>query len=418
MPNENLNTSANLNTSESLNIRHLRAFREVARCKSVSLAAKNAHLSQPAVTQAIGNLSKTLGVVLFERRSDGMFVSEIGAAFLDRVDRALEHLKIGARETARLGQRQQGAGFAHFDRLLTSVQLRALIATADASNFSMAARQIGISQPSLHRAARNLEQLCGVKLFNTAPQGVSLTLAARELTRRSKLAFAELKQGLDQVGAYLGRDSTHIVVGSLPLARTHVLPFAIASMIDERDGVQVRIVDGPYEELLHRLRQGDLDLMVGALRTPPPVDDIVQQPLFDDPLAIIVGKNHPLIDQKNLTLDHTLKYPWVAPPKPTPSGTYLFESLGIGDMSQTPVRVVSSSLALLRGLMDSGPFITIISLHQARHEISQKLFVPLPIDLPDSSRPIGMTFRADWRPTPTQERFVQLLVEAGKTVKP
>ncbi len=187
-------------------------------------------------------------------------------------------------------------------------------------------------------------------------------------------------------------------------------------MIDERDGVQVRIVDGPYEELLHRLRQGDLDLMVGALRTPPPVDDIVQKPLFDDPLAIIVGKKHPLIGRKNLTLEHTLKYPWVAPPKPTPSGTYLFESLGIGDMSQTPVRVVSSSLALLRGLMDSGPFITIISLHQARHEISQKLFVPLPIDLPDSSRPIGMTYREDWRPTPTQERFVQLLVEAGKNL--
>ena len=38
------------------NIRHLRVFRRVAQCHSVSAAAEKEHLSQPAVTQAISKL--------------------------------------------------------------------------------------------------------------------------------------------------------------------------------------------------------------------------------------------------------------------------------------------------------------------------------------------------------------------------
>lgn len=396
------------------NIRHLRVFREVAQCKSVSMAAKREHLSQPAVTQAISKLAKVLGVKLFERRSDGMYTTDVGNGFLFRVNKALEHLQAGAREAVRLGQRQGGRGFPHFDRLLTTAQLRALIATADAHNFSMAAREIGISQPSLHRAARNLEQLTGMQLFKTAPEGVSLTLAAQELARRAKLAFAELQQGNDEVNAYLGRDSTHIIIGSLPLARTSILPRAIAEMVAERDGVQIRVVDGPYREMLHRLRHGDMDVVVGALRDPAPTDDIRQEPLFDDPLILVVGAGHPLLTRKNITLEDTLTYPWITPPRTTPAGTYLFETLRIDEAENTPIRAVSSSLALLRGILGAGPFITIISPHQASYEIEHGLFVPLPIALPNSHRPIGLTFRKDWHPTPTQRTFVELVRKAAR----
>ena len=117
------------------------------------------------MTQAIAKLEEDLSVPLFERRRDGMFVTEIGAQFLERVERALDHLQAGAREAARTGSRQKGRGFSDFDRLLTAAQLRALVAVSEANNFSMAARSIGISQPSIHRAARNLERLSGLKLF-------------------------------------------------------------------------------------------------------------------------------------------------------------------------------------------------------------------------------------------------------------
>ena len=164
--------------SKTPNVRHLRVACEVARCRSVSAAAQRQHLSQPAVTQAVAKLEAELGVALFERRGDGVYATDTGGLFLARVERALEHLAAGAREATTIGQKQGARGFPHFDRLLTAAQLRALAAMSEASNFSMAARNIGISQPSLHRAARNLERLCGMTLFESAHEGVSLTPAA------------------------------------------------------------------------------------------------------------------------------------------------------------------------------------------------------------------------------------------------
>lgn len=395
------------------NIRHLRVFREVARCHGVSAAAEREHLSQPAVTQAIAGLEKQLNVALFERRSDGMFPTPAGAAFLTRVETALDHLRVGAREATRIGLKQKARGFRDFHRLLTTAQLRALAAMSEASNFSMAARNIGISQPSIHRAARNLERLSGLRLFNAALEGISLTPAATILAQRTKLAFAELQQGFDEIDKFLGQDSTHIVIGSLPLARTYILPTAIDAMVRASERVQIRVVDGPYDELLHRLRHGDIDCLIGALRLPPPVEDIRQEVLFEDPLAIVVGHGHPLAKRKCVTLDDTLEYPWVAPPKTTPAGSYLFDILRIQERPQTPVRVVSSSLVLIRGLLTTGNYITIISLHQIRHEHGQGLLVPLPVELAGSRRPIGLTFRRDWRPTQTQKQFISYLHEAS-----
>ena len=401
------------NGSMTPNIRHLRVFAEVARCHGISAAAEREHLSQPAVTQAIAKLEDELGVRLFERSRAGLHATEIGARFAERVERALQHLHVGAREAGRVGAKHGGRGFAAFDRLATHAQLRALTALSEAKNFSMAARALGISQPSIHRSARNLERLSGLTLFQTNSDGVVLTQAAQVLTHRTKLAYAELRQGFDEISDHLGRDSTRIVIGSLPLARTSILPAAIDAMVRARQGVQIRVIDGPYIELLRALRDGDVDLIIGALRDPPPVDAIDQEALFDDPLAIIAGRNHPLISKPDVSLADTLDYPWVAPPKTTPAGSYLFNTLRIEQRTETPVRVVTGSLVLMRGLLMAGNYLTMISLHQVRHEYAQGLLVPLPIALAGSNRPIGLTTRRDWRPTPTQAQFLTFLREAS-----
>ena len=275
-------------------------------------------------------------------------------------------------------------------------------------------RALGVSQPSVHRAARNLEKVTGIELFRSAPEGVSLTHAAQALAQRTKLAFAELKQGFEEIGEHLGRDSSVITVGSLPLARSFIMPRAINAMVAARPNVQIRVIDGVYETLLARLRSGEIDVLIGALRYPPPADDLAQERLFDDPLTIVAGARHPLAGRRNVSIAETLDWPWVAPPRPTPAGSYLFDTLRIHEREQTPVRVVSSSLALLRGLLTSGDYITIISAHQIRHEIEQGLLVPLDVALEASSRAIGLTFRDGWRPTPAQSLFLGLVRDAAR----
>lgn len=396
------------------NLRHLRVALEVSRSGSVTQAAKRVHLSQPAVTQAIGKLERELQVALFDRGHACLVPTETGRAFLARIERAFEHLANGARQALRVGGNGREHGFKNFDVLMTAPQLRALVALSDHRNFSIAAREIGLTQPTLHRAARNLESLAGLELFRTTPIGIELAPAAHLLIPSAKLAYAEIRQGLDEIKETLGRGRSRYVLGALPLARTMILPKAVNAMIRLSPKGQIQVIDGRYEELLRSLREGDIDCLIGALRHPPPADDVIQEPLVTDRLAIVTRPGHPLAGKNTVSLEDTLAFPWVAPPKNTPTGIYLSQTLRIAEMRQTPVRVVSSSLVFLRRLLQDGDYVTIISRHQIHDEIRQGMLSALPIKLKNSERMIGLTYRTNWRPTAGQERLLECLREASR----
>ncbi|WP_299351062.1 LysR family transcriptional regulator [uncultured Shimia sp.] len=402
-------------TVEFPNLRHLRAFKEVAERQSVSAAAAHVHLSQPAVTQAIGGLESRLELSLFDRRAEGMFATSAGQVFLTRVQRMFDHLESGSRQATQSAKAKSRGADTSFLHKISASQLRALIAIWETGSFSLAARKVGIAQPSVHRAARDLEKLAGVTFYTMSRKGVDLTQAAEDFARSVKIAAAELQQGYDEITLSRGQDSTRITVGSMPLSRTSILPQSIHDLMKENAGVQIRTVEGPYDELLRSLRYGDLDFLIGAMRDPAPSDDVLQETLFDDPLAIVAGPQHPLAGRNNLTLKDAMQFPWIAPPRTTPSGSYLYRRLGIGGLDNTPVRVVSSSLVLIRGLLARGDYVTIMSRHQIAIERAEGLMVPLDIALPSSLRGIGVTTRDGWMPTPTQARFLDLVRAAATT---
>jgi DNA-binding transcriptional LysR family regulator len=372
------------------------------------------HLSQPAITQAIAKLERLLQVTLFARSSSGMATSEAGLLLLKRAGRAFDLIKTGAQLCQHKSETRRSKGFSNFDQLVTSAQLRALLAVSDCGNFSLAARSVGVSQPSLHRLARDLERLSGVPLFTTVTRGVELTQSALILERHARLAFAELEQGFEELDATRGIDSARIMVGTLPLARSSILPNAINALSRLRPEVQVGVVDGPYDDLLHGLRHGKLDLIIGALRIPAPIDDVVQETLFHDRLAVVARNGHPLIGKRALSVRDLAGYPWVIPKRGPPTREHfdaLFRDAGL-DVPKGLIE--ASSLVLIRGLLLGSDRLTLVSAHQIQHEERMGTLQRLPIDLEHTSRPIGTTVRRDWYPTATQVLFLDLLRNASE----
>ncbi|MCY3879161.1 MAG: LysR family transcriptional regulator [Rhodobacteraceae bacterium] len=390
-------------------IRDLRIVQAVFRQGRVSIAADIIHISQPAATQSLLRVEKRLGATLFERRPEGMITTEVGELFRRRLARILELIRRGdslARErTARTDSRGKPF-YVH----CSPVQLRALLAISDAGSFSQAARDLGVKQPGVHRAARELSALAGFRLFEQTRQGVILTAAAAIFAHQVKLAMNEFRQSCFEINEFLGRDMTRINIGSMPLSRTANLPAATARLISEVGAaVQVNCVEARYGALLRDLRFGDLDFLFGALRYPKPAGDIEQEELFTDHLVVVASPSHPLTRSEAVTLRDTLDYPWIAPPRNTPSGAYLFETLGIGELKDTPVRIVSSSLVFLRSLLSHGTFVSIASARQVEADEKTGAVIRLPIELPDSERAIGLTFRSRWSPTPLQNRLLDII---------
>ena len=401
------------------NLRHLRAFVLVAEMGGVTRAASRIHLSQPAITQALAKLEERFATKLLEFGPEGMALTTAGTLLRDRVERALALVETGAREALRGEARRSGGGFANFEQLLTVAQLRALAAMATTRNFSLAARELGLSQPSVHRAARDLERLTGMTLFVTTRQGVDLTPAAEVLARHAALAHAELQQGFAEVSDSLGRDPGLIVVGAMPFGRTKLLPEALNHLSRERPLARVRVISAPYDGLLGRLRYGVIDVLLGALRDPLPIDDVVQEPLLDDPLAIVARAGHPLVSKGEVTYDDLLAYPWAVPGDETPTRAVFHQMFPPAAEAKMPGGMLeTSSLVLLRGVLAGSDRLTLLSARQALYEIDQGLLAVVPYPVSLGSRRIGLTTRRGWRPTPTQAILIDHLRSARSIYEP
>lgn len=378
------------------NFRHLRVLTAVAQTGSITRAAGMCHVSQPAVTQAIGKLERETRSELFQRTTQGLFLTPAGEALSTRVNRAFAILDPVLTELA-----------PRLRVTATSAQLHALVAMCEAENFTLAARRMGLAQPTVHRAVTQLEQEAGRALFERTAYGMIATRPALALAQAAQLAFAELDQGEADLADLSGREVGRIVVGAMPLSRSYFLARTVARFRERRPTLPIRVLDGPYHDLITGLRRGEVDFLIGALRDPAPIGDIEQQMLFDDSLVMVARRDHPLMHSRPLRLKALARYPHVVATGGTPTRQYfdrLFAEFGDG----APASIVETgSMILMRELLRVSDHIGCISRLQVAAEIDSGFITELPLELDGSSRPIGLTVRAGWVPTRAQAEFLE-----------
>ncbi|MDH5218961.1 MAG: LysR family transcriptional regulator [Gammaproteobacteria bacterium] len=85
-----------------MDIKELHAFITVADVKSVSLAAEQIHLTQPAVSKRIASLEIQLGTALFDRIGRQLKITEAGMAFLPLARNILQTVEDGKKAVQNL----------------------------------------------------------------------------------------------------------------------------------------------------------------------------------------------------------------------------------------------------------------------------------------------------------------------------
>jgi LysR family transcriptional regulator, regulator for genes of the gallate degradation pathway len=256
--------------------------------------------------------------------------------------------------------------------------------------------------------------LLGVPLFEKTSYGITPTRAAEELARRARLAFAEIEQARAEVHALSGGESGRTVIGALPLARSYLLPAALLEFTQEHPRHGVSIIEGTYEHLLSGLRSGESQVLIGALRDPAPAADVLQEHLFDDPLAIIVRAEHPLVRRRRPTAASLGKFQWIAPRAGSPLRVH-FDALLASTGVQMPTPPLEcNSLAAARAFLLESDRIMLLSAHQIHYEMQAGLLVALPHPAGKVVRPIGLTLRRNWNPTGTQQRLLEILRRSAR----
>ncbi len=371
----------------NLNLRHLRALSEIQRLGSISAAAATINLSQPAITQALVKLESQLKQSLFDRCPEGMTATDAALVLVPRINSALAHIA---------------------SPRVTMTQLRALIMLAQCGSFAGASLVTGLAQASLHRSIGDLALALKRALVERRGKGIALTEQGKRTVRAFRLARAELETGLTELASLQGIETGRIAIGAMPLSRARLLPAAVTGFHRQFPDARINIVEGSFQELIEPLRDGALDLMIGALRDPSPGKDVVQRPLFEDRSIILGRLGHPLASQSP-SIAQMAAYPWIVPAPGTPLRAQwekMFTDVGLPP-AQVPVEC-GSVITIRQILLDSN-FLTLLSPDQVAVELEAGWLTKIADTPPSQSRTIGLTTRNGWRPTTLQAAFLAVL---------
>ncbi|MYN29432.1 LysR family transcriptional regulator [Duganella levis] len=374
-----------------VSLRHLHAFNAVAASGGIRRSSESLYRASSAIARSVAALEGSLDAQLFERKGRGMLLTAAGDVVRKRAERIEAELHAVREEAMRLRDRND-AKVGGIEALLNERRLQATTLLAEMHHMPSVAHAMGVSQSAVSQAIARLEDMLGQPLFLRTAHGMVPTDAGRRWTESFERVLSELRHIPEDIAALAGVVLGVVTMGALPLARSQLLPTAIASVLKRHPQLHIRSLESPYEELTASLLSGRIDFIVGAQRAGA-ADVFESRSLFQDKAALVARSGHPLTRRSKLTLQDLRGYPWVL----SRSGTPLRESLvqffeRQGEAAPSPA-VETGDLALLRGLLVSSDMLTVLSAHQLHHEVQTGQLVVLPFEMPGMERSIGITTR-------------------------
>lgn len=387
---------------ELVNLMQVRAFVRVADLGSVSRASDALFRAQSVVTRAISELEMRLAVPLFERHANGMRLSNYGECVLPRARRVLAELESVPRL---LGMPSVEPLYLYQAR-----RLEVFVKLCETRHMQTVASHFGLSQPAVSSALKVLEGGCGQPLFERTPRGLQPTRVSHEILFPIRRALNELRHFDTDLSAMRGSLRGVVHVGALPLGRTRILPEAIVRLIAEHPGVQVITNESPFDLLATELRAGDVDFVFGALRSAQYASDLTGEALLTEEIVLLARRGHPLL-QRLRTLGELQRARWVLPRAGSPARHLLETRFAAAGMAAPHAMVESGDLAIIRGLLLHSDMLAAVSAHQLEHEIASGELCLLPVQLEQTTRAIGLTFRNGCLHSPVSAALMQSIRE-------
>ena len=145
-------------------------------------------------------------------------------------------------------------------------QLEYFLSVAAHRSMTVAARTLGISQPTLTKTIHALETELGVPLFERMPRGVNLTQYGVSLLKHAQaihVQFGDAKREIDSLSG--GRYGT-VMIGAGPAWLRRHLPQAVARATSKNPSIKVSVEGGYDDALMGALRRGEIDMVLADSR--------------------------------------------------------------------------------------------------------------------------------------------------------
>ena len=148
--------------------------------------------------------------------------------------------------------------------MIDRYMLRYFLAVAELGNFSRAAKQVAVTQPTLSAGIAKLERQLGARLFDRDKKRVALTPAGSRFLVRARRMAAEYELALQELAS--APEPRVLRVGLLNTIPTSLVEALLAAHRGNAANEVLEMLDGSERDLAERLDRGRLDIALTVVR--------------------------------------------------------------------------------------------------------------------------------------------------------
>src|SRR5271166_2442894 len=173
-------------------------------------------------------------------------------------------------------------------------QIRYFLAVAEELNFTRAADQCHVAQPSLTRAIKLLEEELGGPLFHRERANTHLTELGRTVRPHLQDAFNQSKVAKRLAHDFKTLKKLNLKLGIMCTIAPAELVDLISAIRTRHPGIDVEMVDASARELNDKLLDGEIDVAIYCLPADEVSDKLLLRPLFCERMMIVLHPEHKL----------------------------------------------------------------------------------------------------------------------------
>jgi LysR family transcriptional regulator, regulator of abg operon len=268
-----------------------------------------------------------------------------------------------------------------------------------AGSISGAARQLGISQPSVSSAITLLESRLGVTLFDRSRNGIILSQAGKAFLRHAQGLNSIIDNAIAEVELIKAGSAGVLRIGGTPGALSSLLPKAIGRLRSRLGAFSLEVTERPDAELTAMLLKREIDLAIVTTGLETPASGIREINLASDPFSLIVGRANFELPEV-VSLREAGGFNWVLP---AAVGAFRRQMSALFTAAQLPEPINAircDSLLLTKAIVRDTNYVTILPRQVAASELSIKVLRAIKIAEAQFERTIGVRMLEGNGPSP------------------
>lgn len=290
-------------------------------------------------------------------------------------------------------------------------QLRHFVAVVESGTLSGAAQVLHITQPALTRSIKNLEAQLKAELLERRSRGVVTTDAGERLYHQAKMILNEAARTANDVAATARGERGKLSVGVAAMFAGDSMASVLGKLANSVPGLRVDVTEGFFEDLIAGLKTSQVEALISNF--PPGIADenLIFEPLIKVHSYFVVRAEHPLAGKTKVSMEDLQEYD-LAMVRQDHVSSLVADLFAAENLTLKQPAIASNSLGLLRSLVLSNGYATLLPEHYLTDDLHAGRLVKLPLPGTPFVRVSGLILRRLETQRPAVHHFIDAARDA------